>query len=198
MFPNAGKLLTGTVDVGLIRSRWDEMLHLAASLKYGHATASLVVGKLHASSRRSAIAQAMVEFGGLQRTIYALRYLADEAYRRRITRQLNKGESLHSLRRDLFFAHEGSVRRRHQEQQTEQALCLSLVVNAIITWNTAYLELALEHLDCRDQSLPRVGLQLPDRCQEVCRASTASRPICAADDSASYGPRRGPARCAAG
>ncbi|SDG69828.1 Transposase and inactivated derivatives, TnpA family [Lentzea fradiae] len=149
VFPNAGKLLTGTVDVGLIRSQWDEMLRLAASLKYGHTTASLVVGRLHASSRRSATAQALVEFGGLQRTLYALRYLADEAYRRRITRQLNKGESLHSLRRDLFFAHEGSVRRRHHDQQTEQALCLSLVVNAIITWNTAYLELALEHLAAR-------------------------------------------------
>nr|WP_040927639.1 Tn3 family transposase [Saccharomonospora azurea] len=122
------------------------MLRLAASLKYGHTTASLVVGKLHAASRRSAIAQALVEFGGLQRTIYALRYLADEAYRRRITRQLNKGEALHSLRRDLFFAHEGSVRRRHHEQQTEQALCLSLVVNAITIWNTAYLELALARL----------------------------------------------------
>jgi TnpA family transposase len=101
------------VDAGLIRSQWDEMLRLAVSLKYGHTTASLVVGKLHASSRRSATAQALVEFGGLQRTVYALRYLADEAYRRRIARQLNKGESLHSLRRDLFFAHEGSVRRRH-------------------------------------------------------------------------------------
>ncbi|OLT40035.1 hypothetical protein BJF85_06850 [Saccharomonospora sp. CUA-673] len=109
-----------------------------------------MVSKLHASSRRSALAQALVEYGKLQRTIYALRYLADEAYRRRITRQLNKGESLHSLRRDLFFAHdEGTVRRRHQEQQTEQALCLSLVTNAIITWNTAYLELALERLSQR-------------------------------------------------
>ncbi|GAA2688754.1 MULTISPECIES: transposase [Actinosynnema] len=51
VFPNAGKLLTGTVDVGLIRSQWDEMLRLAASLKYGHTTASLMVGRLHASSR---------------------------------------------------------------------------------------------------------------------------------------------------
>lgn len=74
--------------------------------------------------------------------------LADEAYRRRITRQLNKGETLHSLRRDLSFAHEGAVRRRHLDQQTEQALCLSLVVNAIITFNTVYLELALmEHVN---------------------------------------------------
>lgn len=49
------------------------------------------------------------------------------------------------------------MRRRHHEQQTEQALCLSLVTNAIITWNTAYLELALAHLSqCRgriDRSL---------------------------------------------
>jgi TnpA family transposase len=132
-FPNAGKLLTGTVDYRLICQQWDEMLRLSASLKYGHATASLVVGKLHASSRRSAIAHALVEYGALQRTTYALRYFADEAYRRRITRQLNKGESLHSLRRDLFFAHEGAVRRRHLDQQTDQALCLSLLVNAIIT-----------------------------------------------------------------
>lgn len=35
--------------------------------------------------------------------------MTDEAHRRRIGRQLNKGESLHSLRRDLFFAHDGAV-----------------------------------------------------------------------------------------
>jgi len=66
---------------GLIREQWDEMLRLSASLKYGHATASLVVGKLHASVRRSALAQALVEYGSIQRTVFALRYLADEAYR---------------------------------------------------------------------------------------------------------------------
>ncbi|MEV0682215.1 Tn3 family transposase [Actinosynnema sp. NPDC050436] len=60
------------MDTALIRSQWDEMLRLAASLKYGHATVSLVVGKLHAASRRSALAQALVEFGGLQRTLYVL------------------------------------------------------------------------------------------------------------------------------
>lgn len=134
------------MDVALIRNQWDQMLRLAASLKYGHASASLVVAKLHASGHRSALAQALVEYGGLIRTVFALRYLADDAYRRRIGRQLNKGESLHALRRDLFFAHDGAVRRRHREAQTGQALCLSLVVNAVVCWNTAYLELALEHL----------------------------------------------------
>jgi hypothetical protein len=41
---------------------------------------------------------------GLRRTIYATRYLVDETYQRRIGRQLNKGENLRSLRRDLAYA----------------------------------------------------------------------------------------------
>ena len=44
--------------------------------------------------------------------------------------------SLHALRNFLFFAHEGKVRRR---QQANQASCLNLVVNAIVTWNTVYM-----------------------------------------------------------
>lgn len=129
------------------------MLRLAAGLKYGHTTASLVVDRLHASSRRPGP-------GRVRRTpAHPLRAALPRrrGYRRRITRQLNKGESLHSLRRDLFFAHEGSVRRRHHDQQTEQALCLSLVVNAIITWNTAYLELALEDLAVRRGRIDHVS-----------------------------------------
>jgi hypothetical protein len=36
--------------------------------------------------------------------IYAARYRADETYRRRIGRQLNKGENLHALKRSLTYA----------------------------------------------------------------------------------------------
>jgi TnpA family transposase len=45
--------------------------------------------------------------------------LPDLAYRRKISRQPNKGESLHALKRDLLYAHEGTVRARHLEQQYE-------------------------------------------------------------------------------
>jgi hypothetical protein len=56
-----------------------------------------------------------------------------------VRRQLNKGESLHALRRDLFFAHQGHVRRRHLDDQIDQALCLTLVTNACVLWTTSYL-----------------------------------------------------------
>ncbi len=87
---------------------WDDLLRLAGSLKFGHATASLLVGKLSASGRQNALAAALKEYGALRRTIYAAQYLSDAAYRRKISRQLNKGESLRAAGRrvdDEVLAH---------------------------------------------------------------------------------------------
>ena len=88
----------------------------------------------------------MKEYGTLRRTIYAARYLADESYRRRIGRQLNKGENIHTLQRNLAHAHEGALRRRHPEQQSEQMWCLTLATNAIVCWMTEYHSLAVTTL----------------------------------------------------
>ncbi|GAA4479678.1 Tn3-like element TnAs1 family transposase [Rhodococcus olei] len=145
-FPHAGPLLTRKVNLDLIADHWDDLLRLAGSLKFGHATASLLVGKLSASGRQNALAAALKEYGAMRRTIYAAKYLSDPDYRRRISRQLNKGESLHALRRDLLYAHEGAVRARQLEAQTEQAWCLTLATNAVIAWTTEYYGLAAEQL----------------------------------------------------
>ncbi|GAB2719059.1 Tn3 family transposase [Arthrobacter bambusae] len=145
-YPNAGSLLTRKLNTELIAEHYDDLLRVAGSLKFGHATASLLVGKLSASGRQNALAAALKEYGALRRTIYAARYPADPAYRRKISRQLNKGESLHALKRDLLYAHEGAVRARHLEQQTEQAWCLTLVTNAVVAWTTEYYGLAVDSM----------------------------------------------------
>ncbi|MBV6697734.1 Tn3 family transposase [Kitasatospora aureofaciens] len=145
-FPKAGPLLTKKANLDLVAAHWDDLLRLAGSLKYGHATASLVVGKLSASARQNALAAALKEYGAIRRTVYAAKYLSDEAYRRKIARQLNKGESLHSLRRQLHYAREGKVTRRLPDQQNEQAWCLTVVTNAVICWHTEYMGLAVGEL----------------------------------------------------
>jgi TnpA family transposase len=145
-FPAAGPLLTRRINFGLIAENWDEMLRLAASLKYGHVTASLIVAKLSRADRQNTVAAALKEYGALRRTIYAARYLSRPDYRRKIGRQLNKGESMHALRRAVFYAHEGAIRRRHLQQQTDQAWCLTLAANAITAWTTEYLGLAARQL----------------------------------------------------
>ncbi|MGW0828514.1 Tn3 family transposase [Streptomyces sp. NPDC002845] len=145
-FPTAGPLLTKKANLDLIAAHWDDLLRLAASLKYGHATASLIVGKLSASSRQNALAAALKEYGAIRRTVYAAKYLSDESYRRKIARQLNKGESIHALRRQLHYAREGKVTRRQPAQQNEQAWCLTIATNAVICWHTEYMGLAVAEL----------------------------------------------------
>jgi TnpA family transposase len=59
--------------------------------------------------------QRIKECGALRRTLYATGCLAGETPRRRIARQLNKGENVHALRRTLASVGEGALRRRRHE-----------------------------------------------------------------------------------
>jgi TnpA family transposase len=55
-YPHTGPLLTRKLNTDLIAEHYDDLLRLAGSLKFGHATASLLVGKLSASGRQNALA----------------------------------------------------------------------------------------------------------------------------------------------
>ena len=123
------------------------MQRVAATIRSGHTSASLLVSRLQASARQNELTKAIQEYGRLIKTISTLRYLHDAQHRRRIHRQLNKGESLHALRRRLFFANLGQLMRRRSDEQDVQAQCLTLLTNAIIAWNTTYLTAALDQLD---------------------------------------------------
>src|SRR5664279_4065633 len=59
---------------------------------------------------------------------------------------LNKGENLRALRRDLFYASEGAIRHHNPEQQTEQAWCLTIATNAIVTWISEYYGRAIAEM----------------------------------------------------
>jgi hypothetical protein len=59
--------------------------------------------------------------------------------------RLNKGESLHAPRRDLHYAHQGSITKAYLADQTIQAWCLTVPTNAVITWTTEYYQLAVQH-----------------------------------------------------
>ena len=131
---------------------WDDILRVAGSLKLGWTPASLLVSRLQAKPRKSGLAKAIQEYGRLQKTLFILRYAEDLDLRRRIGRQLNKGEELGALKDFLFFANDGNIRKHQPEEQTDQALCLSLLVDAVILWNTVRYQEALDEL--RSDSYP--------------------------------------------
>jgi hypothetical protein len=75
--------------------------------------------------------------------------------RKRVGRQLNKGESLNGLRETVHFAHLGQIRHRHLIDQTAQALCITLVVNCITAYNAGLLSQAVH-------CLRAVGFEIDD------------------------------------
>jgi TnpA family transposase len=136
----------GTIRQEFILRYWDDLLRLAGSLKRGWVTASLFISKLQAYPRQNVLTHALQEYGRLVKTLFILRYLENEDYRRRINAQLNKGESLHALRDFLFVADKGVIRRKQEEAQTNQAGCLNLITNAVVIWNTVYMQAVLDQL----------------------------------------------------
>ena len=82
----------------------------------------------------------------LEGLLYLLTYIDDETYRRRILVQLNRHEERHKLGKATFHGQRGEIRKRYREGQEDQLSALGLVVNAIVLWNTLYMDLALNHL----------------------------------------------------
>ncbi|MGB0067237.1 MAG: transposase, partial [Isosphaeraceae bacterium] len=126
-YRNLEPRLKGRIRRERILCRWDDLLRVAGSLKRGWVTASLLISRLQSYRRQNALTRALLEYGRLVKTIFILRYLESEQFRRRINTQLNKGESLHSLREFLFFANRGKIRRKQGEEQVHQATCLNLL-----------------------------------------------------------------------
>lgn len=63
-----------------------------------------------------------------------------------MNRQINKGEALHALSSHLCYGAQGEIRGQQDEQLQYQVGCLNLVTNAIILWNTVYIERVVQQL----------------------------------------------------
>lgn len=156
------KLASHKVRTGLIAEHWDDLLRLAGSLKLGLVQADGLMRTLQTKDRPTRLARALEELGRIIKTLYLLAYIDDEAYRRRILTQLNRGEGRHQLARVVFHGKRGELRQRYREGQEDQLGALGLVVNAIILWNTIYMDAALDQLrvegfDVRDEDVARLS-----------------------------------------
>ncbi len=55
-------------------------------------------------------------------------------------------EGRHKLARTICHGKRGEIRKAYREGQEDQLNALGLVTNAVVLWNTLYMQAALEHL----------------------------------------------------
>jgi TnpA family transposase len=148
--PALAGLIGGTINSKLIAAQWQE---LAASIRQGTVTASLLLRKLASYPRQNSLAAALREIGRIERTLFTLEWLQSPDLRRRVQVGLNKGEAKNALARAVFFNRLGEMRDRTFENQRYRASGLNLVVAAIILWNTIYLERAIGLLSQKGRTI---------------------------------------------
>lgn len=141
--------------------QWDEMMRVSGSLKLGKVRASELIRSLLKSDKPSGLTQGIIELGRANKTLYLLKYLDDEDYRRRILTQLNRGESRHAVARAICHGKRGEIRKKYREGQEDQLSALGLVTNAVVLWNTIYMEATVNHLrqsqEVKDEDLARIS-----------------------------------------
>ncbi|GGQ35927.1 transposase [Streptosporangium pseudovulgare] len=141
-----------TVRLDKIRAHWGDMLRVAGSLTMGTVRAYDLIRMLSADGRTTGLGEAFAHYGRIFKTLHLLQFIADEGYRRMIGTQLNVQEARHRRARKIAFGNRGQLRQRYREGLEDQLGSLGLALNAVIWWNSLYLDAAVKHL--REQGFP--------------------------------------------
>lgn len=145
-YPTLKPIMGRRINTDLIYENWYPLLRIASSLKLGTVTPPIFVQRLAAYPQQNQWAKALSQVGRLERTLFALRWIQDEALRKQVNTALYKGEARNALARAVCLHRLGRIRDRDYDSQRYRASALNLVVSAIIIWNTVYIEQAVNHL----------------------------------------------------
>ena len=110
----------------------DKNLDRLYSIKKGYVSSSIILSKLSRVNKHNVIAKALQEIGKIEKTLYLQRYFTDDDLRRRVLVGLNKGEAMNGLARVLFFGQDQKIRKKDLMGQSQVALALNILINAIL------------------------------------------------------------------
>jgi TnpA family transposase len=145
------------IPLKTLRTHWDDLLRLAASIREGWCSASQILARFGSDAQGDPLYQAAITFGRLVRTQYLCEYFADPTFRDAIRRVLNHGESVHQLQRAIRPYAIGPKRGRSHDEQRAISGSLSLLSNLVMAWNTQNIQKLMDLPEHR-----RAGLRLED------------------------------------
>lgn len=136
-YPHIDALFSETVDWDLIARHLPDMLQVVLSINAGRLAPSTLLRKLSNYSRKNRLYHAFKALGTAIRTLYLLRYIADEPLRVQVTASCNKVESFNGFSKHLRFG--GEVITQNDPVEQEKSVKYNhLVANAVILWNTVH------------------------------------------------------------
>ena len=137
------------IEPARITAQWDRIVHLAASVHSGHASAVEALARYGAASRGDPLYEALVQLGQLLRTVFLADYFVKEPFRRELLRVLNRGESVNALKRAIYTGRVATFQAKRHDELAAVGDALGLLANIVMAWNTAQMQAAFDRLNAR-------------------------------------------------
>ncbi|MBT2225068.1 Tn3 family transposase [Nonomuraea sp. NEAU-A123] len=108
------------------------------------------------------LGDAIAHYGRISKTLHILRLADEPGYRRWIKVQANLQEGRHALARKIFHGKQGQLYHRYQDGMEDRLGALGLVLNALVLFNTRYMDAAVNQLrangfNVRDEDVARLS-----------------------------------------
>lgn len=127
------------INEELIKSQWDDILRLVATIKLGDSVASQIFRRLSSYSKQHPLYCALKEFGRIIKTMFILRYIDDVELRQIIEKQLNRIELSNKFGKAVSFDNNHEMLYGSKEEQDIAINSQRLIQNSIVLWNELYL-----------------------------------------------------------
>ena len=167
--PEIAAVCEANVDTALIEKHWDTLVHLAASVMSGNASAVAALARFGSAARGDPIYDAGVQLGRLLRTAFLVDYFLKDPFRNELRRVLNRGEAVNALKRAIYTGRVSPAQAKRTEEMQAVADALSLLANIIMAWNTTQMQSLLDRWANRRQVIPAelTGKIAPTRLQGI-------------------------------
>lgn len=152
----------GRVDLARIERHWEDILRIIGSVHTGAVRAYDVIRMLSRDGRPTPLGDAIAHYGRIAKSLHILRLADEPGYRRQIKSQANLQEGRHALARKIFHGRAGQLYQRYQDGMEDQIGALGLVLNALVLFNTRYMDAAVNQLrtegfHVRDEDVARLS-----------------------------------------
>ncbi|MEU0186281.1 Tn3 family transposase [Streptomyces sp. NPDC006207] len=152
----------GRVDLTRIERHWEDILRIIGSIHTGAVRAYDVIRMLSRDGRPTPLGDAIAHYRRIAKTLHILRLADEPGYRRQIKVQANLQEGQHALARKIFHGRAGQLYQRYQDGMEDQIGAPGLVLNALVLFNTRYMDAAVTQLsadgfDVRDEDVARLS-----------------------------------------
>ncbi|CAN7752460.1 Tn3 family transposase [Variovorax sp. LjRoot84] len=145
-----------------IRSGWDELLRVVASIRIGKIGADLALRLLGSAAQGDPAYRAADHLGRLLRSIFLCDYVSIPDFRREIHTLLSRGESVHQLQRAVYTGKVAPERGRRRDEMKAISGSHALLTNIVLAWNTSHMNDVVERfrkdgMNVEDTFLRRMG-----------------------------------------